>query len=107
MSARKTVAGLFGLALILVGVSFLAFGFATVLAPVLGIAGGAAVTGGLLLLPPVLWAWSQSAPAADMQPAAGYETVWASELSRLANKKPLLAVFVALIAGAASSLLRR
>ena len=110
VGARNAVAGLLGLSLILVGVSFLAFGLASVLATTLGLAGGAAVTGLLLLLPPLLWAMFKrpSLPAPDTQTApAGYESVWAGELARLAHRKPLLAVLVAIVAGAASTLLKR
>jgi len=108
--ARNAVAGLLGLSLILVGVSFLAFGLASVLATTLGLAGGAAVTGLLLLLPPLLWAVAKgpSQPAPDIQTApAGPESVWAGELARLAQRKPLLAVMVALLAGAASTFMKR
>lgn len=109
VSARKAVAGLLGMSLILVGVSFLAFALASALATVLGLVGGAAVTGLLLLLPPLLWAAAEgpSRSSPDTAPAVGYESVWMAELSRLAHKKPLLAVLLAVVAGAASSLLRK
>ena len=103
VSARKAVAGVLGVALILVGVSFLGFGLASALAPVLSLAGGAAVTG-LLLLPPLLWALAKGPSPAEPQPATnGVETLWLTELTRLAVKKPLLAVLVAIAAGAAQS----
>ncbi len=108
MSARKAVAGMLGVALILVGVSFLGFGLASALAPVLTVAGGAAVTGVLLLLPPLVWALAKG-PTQNVttQPEPALEGLWLGELSRLALKKPLLAVLVAVAAGAARSLLRK
>jgi len=107
VSARKAVAGVLGVALILVGVSFLGFGLASALTPFLSLAGGAAVTGVLLLLPPLLWALAKS-PAPEAQPPANsLETLWLTELSRFALKKPLLAVLVAVAAGAARSLWRK
>jgi hypothetical protein len=110
MSARNAVAGMAGLTLILVGVSFLGLGVTSALEPVLGLAGAAAVTGVLLLLPPILWAAAKrSSPVATdaRRPMTGYEDLWIAELSRLAHKKPLLAVLAAFAVGAASSLLRK
>ncbi len=110
MSARSTVASVLGVALILVGISFLGFGLATALTPILGIAGGAAVTGLVLVLPPLLWALikAPARAAADApRTTVGYETLLISELSRLANKKPLFAVLIAVMTGAASSILRK
>ncbi|MDR3527820.1 MAG: hypothetical protein P4L57_11110 [Rhizomicrobium sp.] len=108
VSARKAVAGVLGVALILVGVSFLGFGLATALAPALSLAGGAAATGLLLLLPPLLWALAKAPAPEEPQPAAhGVETLWLSELTRLAVKKPLLAVLLAIGAGAVQSFWRK
>ncbi len=108
MSSRKTVTVVFGAALILVGVFYLGSGLAMALAAVLGLAGGAAVAGLLLLLPPLLWAAAAGrlASAEPQRPARG-ETLWIDELTRLAPRKPLLAVLLAVAAGAVGSLLRR
>ena len=98
------------MALILVGVSFLGFGIASALATILGIAGGAAVTGLLLVLLPLLWALIKApAPlAADAQRSTvGCETLLISELSRLVNKKPLFAILIAVMTSVASSILRK
>lgn len=108
VSARKAVAGVLGMALVLVGVSFLGFGLASALAPFLSLAGGAAVTGLLLLAPPLLWAIAKGPSPAPAPPAsAGLETLWMAELSRLALKRPLLAVLVGVAAGAAGSVLHK
>ena len=59
MGARIAAAALLaviGLTLIVFGVGFLAYAMATALAPSLGVAGGAAVTGAVFVVPPFLWA---------------------------------------------------
>lgn len=110
VSAKIAVAGVLGITLILVGVSFIAFGLASALTTFLGLAGGAAMTGLLLLLPPLLWALAlgPSPSSADVhQPTGNYESLWITELSRLAQRKPLLAVVVAVVAGAANGFFRK
>ena len=56
IAAAMVVLGLIGLLLIVFGVWYLAFALAAALAPSLGVAGGAAVTGGVLVGPVFLWA---------------------------------------------------
>jgi len=102
------VAGVLGAALVLVGIAFLGYGLASALGPVLGLAGGAAVTGLLLLLPPILWSLAKPPSLFAAPPQrTGYEHLWIAELSRLADRMPIFAVLIALVVGAANGLLRR
>jgi len=103
---KKAGLGLFAAASILVGVGFLGLGLDTALQTVLGLAGAAIATGGLLLLPPLLWlvAGGYGLPRAQSrQPVGRTDDVLVTELARLAMKRPLLAVLAAALVGAASS----
>jgi hypothetical protein len=102
------VAGVLGAALVLVGVAFLGYGLSSALGPVLGLAGGAAVTGLLLLLPPIMWTLAKPPSLSAAPPQrTGYEHLWIAELSRLADRTPFIAVLIAVAVGAANNLLRR
>ncbi|MGH8122423.1 MAG: hypothetical protein ACREPT_06585 [Rudaea sp.] len=54
--AAAAVLVIIGLLLVVFGVGFLSYALALALTPVLGAAGGAAVTGAIFVGPPVLWA---------------------------------------------------
>ena len=54
--AASAVLGLIGLLLVVFGVGYLMYGLAMALTPALGVAGGAAVTGGIIVGPIFLWA---------------------------------------------------
>jgi hypothetical protein len=72
--AALAVLGIIGGLLLFFGVGLLAYGLATALAPALGIAGGAALTGGVFVVPPFVWAiiilLMRRPPAPAPQPAA-------------------------------------
>jgi hypothetical protein len=55
-AAAGAVLALIGVAMIVFGVGFLAYAIAAALTPSLGVAGAAAVTGGIFVGPPFFWA---------------------------------------------------
>jgi hypothetical protein len=92
-------------AMMFVGVTFIAYAIAVALSPSLGVAGGAAVAGGILLVGPMFWVLvtllsRPPKPKADPNSAMGF-------LSALAKDKPLMAVAAAVLVGAADMLLKR
>ena len=109
-SIVKAVLGLIGAALIFFGIAFLGAALALALEPRLGVAGSAAVTGLILLLPPCIWGVATALRAPDLLPRRTEPTVEnaiVTLLSRLARDKPLLAILGAAFFGAAEVLLRR
>ena len=106
----KVVPALIGAALIFFGVAFLGVAIALALEPRLGVAGSAAVTGLILLLPPCIWGIATAFRGPDLvprRPEPTVENAVVTLLSRLAREKPLLAVLGATLFGAAEVLLRR
>ena len=106
----KVVPALIGAALIFFGVAFLGAAIALALEPRLGVAGSAAATGLILLLPPCIWGVATAFRGPDTRPRQSESTVEnavVTLLSRLAREKPLLAVLGATLFGAAEILLRR
>ena len=107
---NKAAAGLvltiMAAALIFIGVAFVAYAIAAALAPMIGIAGGAAVAGGILLVGPMFWVLVTllSRPAPPPKPQANSIM---GILSALAKDKPLMAVAAAVLVGAADMLLKR
>jgi len=109
-TVAKAVLGLIGAALIFFGVAFLGAAIAVALLPRLGVAGSAAVTGLILLLPPCIWGVAAAFRDPDSLPRRSEPTVEnavVALLSRLAREKPLLAVLGATLFGAAEVLLSR
>ena len=106
----KVVPALIGAALIFFGVAFLGAAIAVALEPRLGVAGSAAATGLILLLPPCIWGVATAFRGPDSLPRQSEPTVENAVvmlLTRLAKEKPLLAVLGAALFGAAEILLRR
>ena len=106
----KVVPALIGAALVFFGVAFLGAAIAFALEPRLGVAGSAAATGFILLLPPCIWGVVTAFRRPDSllrQPEPTVENAVVTLLSRLAKEKPLLAVLGATLFGAAEILLRR
>jgi hypothetical protein len=92
-------------AMIFVGVAFIAYAIAVALSPSLGVAGGAAVAGGILLVGPMFWVLvtllsRPARPKPDTNSAVSF-------LAALAKDKPLMAVAAAVLVGAADMLLKR
>ncbi len=109
-NAAVAVLGLLGAALIFFGVAFLGAAILLALQPRLGIAGGAAVAGLVLLLPPCIWGTAtgfRRSVTRPPRPDDTYESAAAALLSIFARDKPLLAVLAAAIFGATDLLLRR
>jgi hypothetical protein len=106
----KVVPALIGAALIFFGVAFLGAAIALALEPRLGVAGSAAATGLILLLPPCLWGVATGFRGPDSIPRQSEPTVEnavVTLLSRLAKEKPSLAVLGATLFGAVEMFLRR
>ena len=106
----KVVPALIGAALVFFGVAFLGAAIALALEPRLGVAGSAAATGLILLLPPCIWGVATAFKGPDSLPRQSEPTVEdavVTLLSRLVREKPLLAVLGATLFGATEVLLRR
>jgi predicted membrane-bound spermidine synthase len=106
----KVVPALAGAALNFFGVAFLGAAIALVLEPRLGVAGSAAATGLILLLPPCIWGVATAFRSPDSLPRHSEPTVenaFVTLLTRLVYEKPLLAVLGAALFGAPQVLLRR
>ena len=106
----KAVPALIGAALIFFGVAFLGAAIALALEPRRGVAGSAAGTGLILLLPPCIWGIATAFRGPDLLSRRSEPTVEnavVTLLSRLAREKPLLAILGAAFFGAAEVLLRR
>lgn len=106
-SAAKAVLGLIGAALIFFGVAFIGAAIAFALLPRLGIAGSAAVTGLILLLPPCIFGVAAGLRRSEPRPCRPDPTLESpvvTLLSILARDKPLLAVLGAALFGMAEVL---
>jgi hypothetical protein len=106
----KVVPALIGAALIFFGVAFLGAAIALALEPRLGVAGSAAATGLILLLPPCIWGIATAFRGPDLlprRPEPTAENAVVTLLSGFAREKPLLAVLGAALFGAAEILLRQ
>ncbi len=108
--AAAAVLGLIGLLLIAFGVGYLAFALATALSPSLGIAGGAAVTGGIFVGPVFLWAiilllLRRTPPPKPV--AAPVGGLWLTLFAAIAKETPWIAIIGAGLMGAAEMFLAR
>lgn len=97
MGARIAAAALLaviGLTLIVFGVGFLAYAMATALAPSLGVAGGAAVTGAVFVVPPFLWAIMMLALRRTPPPKAtiAQNSLWLTLFAAIAKETPWIAI---------------
>jgi hypothetical protein len=109
-SVAKAVLGLTGAALVFFGIAFLGAALALALEPRLGVAGSAAVTGLILLLPPCIWGVAAGFRRPEYLPPGPDHTVESAAvrlLHSLVRDKPLLAILGAAFFGAAEVLLRR
>ena len=109
-SVAKAVLGLTGAALVFFGIAFLGAALALALEPRLGVAGSAAVTGLILLLPPCIWGVAAAfGRPEDLSRRRGptVESAVVTLLGSIAREKPLLAILGAAFFGAAEVLLRR
>ena len=107
--AAGAVLGLIGLLLIIFGVGYLAFALSTALSSSLGVAGGAAVTGGIFVGPVFLWAiillLMRRAP--PPKPAIAPGGLWLTLFAAIAKETPWIAIAGAGVVGALELFLTR
>lgn len=108
--AATAVLALIGFLLIVFGVGYLAFAMAAALTPSLGIAGGAAVTGGVFVGPVFLWAviilLVRRPPAPKPAPAL-QQGLWLALFTAIAKETPWIAIVGAAAVAAAEMFLFR
>ncbi len=101
--AAGAVLAIIGLLLVAFGVGFLSYALAVALQPILGTAGGAAVTGAIFAGPPILWAaitlisGSKPKPKPVMPPNG----LWTALFAAIAKETPWIAIIGAILVGAA------
>lgn len=105
--AAAAVLALIGLLLIVFGVGYLVYALALALTPALGAAGGAALTGGIIVGPVFLWAIIiLSLRRAPPKPAPG-SGLWLALAAAVAKETPWIAIVgTGLVAVAEMFLLR-
>lgn len=107
-AAAAMVLALIGVALIFFGVGLLAYALAIALTPALGVAGGAAVTGAMFVVPPFIWAIIMLAlrrPAP--KPAVPPGSLWMTLFAAIARETPWVAIVGAGLVAAAEIFLSR
>ena len=107
-AAAAMVLALIGVALIFFGVGFLAYALASALTPALGVAGAAAVTGAMFVVPPFIWsiimlAFRRPAPKAVVPPGS----LWMALFAAIARETPWVAIVGAGLVAAAEIFLSR
>jgi hypothetical protein len=107
--AATAVLAVIGLLLIVFGVGFLAYGLAAALSPSLGVAGGAALTGGIFVVPPLIWAviilsLRRPPPKPVPPPSTG---LWLTLFGAIAKETPWIAIVGAGVVAAAEMFLAR
>lgn len=95
------VLALIGLALIFSGVGFLAYALATALAPSLGVAGGAALTGAIFVAPPFFWAVIILSLRPKPKPIVLPGNLWMALFAAIAKETPWVAIVGAGLVAAA------
>jgi hypothetical protein len=107
-AAAAMVLALIGVALIFFGVGFLAYALATALSPALGIAGGAAVTGAMFVVPPFIWAIIMLALRRPRpRPVVPPDSLWMALFMAIAKETPWVAIVGAGLVAAAEIFLSR
>jgi len=101
-AAAAAVLALIGVALIFFGVGFLAYALASAFAPSLGVAGGAAVTGAIFVVPPFIWALIMlSLRRAAPKPVIPPNGLWMALFAAIARETPWVAILGAGVVAAA------
>lgn len=107
-AAAAMVLALIGVALIFFGVGFLAYALATALSPALGIAGGAALTGAMFVVPPFIWAIIMLALRRPRpRPVVPPDSLWMALFAAIAKETPWVAIVGAGLVAAAEIFLSR
>ena len=107
-AAAAAVLALIGLALLFFGVGFLAYALATALAPSSGVAGGAAVTGAIFVVPPFFWAVIiLSLRRPKPKPIVAPDSLWMALFAAIAKETPWVAIVGAGLVAAAEIFLSR
>jgi nitrate reductase gamma subunit len=106
------VLGLIGLLLIIFGVGYLVYALAMALTPALGVAGGAAVTGGIIVGPIFLWAiiillLRRTPPPAKAAQTQASNGLWLALFAAIAKETPWIAIVGAGLMAAAEMFLTR
>jgi hypothetical protein len=101
-AAAAAVLALIGVALIFFGVGFLAYALASALAPSLGVAGGAAVTGAIFVVPPFIWALIMLSLRRPVpKPIIPPNGLWMALFAAIARETPWVAILGAGLVAAA------
>ncbi|HEV2652816.1 MAG TPA: hypothetical protein VGU69_16270 [Rhizomicrobium sp.] len=94
--AALAVLGIIGGLLLFFGVGLLAYGLASALAPALGVAGGAALAGGVFVVPPFVWAiiilLMRRPPPPPPQQAAASNNLGLALFAAVAKETPWIAI---------------
>ncbi len=110
MFARLTAKAIWaavGIAMAFFGIGLLGMALATALVAVLGPAGAYAAAGGVLLLPPLLWAIVIGLSRPRKQPPPATNELTRVLLAAVAKETPWIAIIGAGLAGAANMFLNR
>ncbi len=107
--AASAVLGVIGLLLIIFGVGYLVYALDMALTPALGIAGAAALTGGIIVGPVFFWAivmlaFRRTPPKPAPPPANG---LWLALFAAIAKETPWIAIVGAGLMAAAEMFLAR
>ncbi|HEY0104805.1 MAG TPA: hypothetical protein VGB91_01885 [Rhizomicrobium sp.] len=105
--AAGAVLAVIGLLLVVFGVGFLSYALAVALTPILGVAGGAAVTGAIFVGPPVLWAalTLMSRPKPKPRSIVPPNGLWTALFAAIAKETPWIAIIGAILVGVAEMFL--
>jgi hypothetical protein len=97
------VLAIIGMTLIVFGVGFLGYAIAAALTPSLGVAGGAAVAGGIFVGPPFIWAIVALLVrrTAAPKPALPPNSLWLTLFAAVAKETPWVAIVGAGLVAAA------
>lgn len=109
LSAKAVLLGA-AIALVFFGVGLIGLAIATAIAPYTGTAGGYAIAGGILLLPPLIWAFAVSTAQPAKQaapPPSGGRDLMNSLIAAVARETPWVAVAGAGLVGVANLFLNR
>jgi len=104
--AAQIVLVIMASAFIFIGVAFIAYAIAAALSPTIGVAGGFAVSGGILLVGPMFWVLVTLLRPAPKPPKPEPNSMMGI-LSAFVKDKPLLGIAAAVLVGAADMLLKR